>query len=95
VGGGTSKIAADACSAIEGGVTAGIRRLIRFTVMTPNVGDADIFLGDPNEHVAANDGLYEFASCHNIIRTTPSTRLIDPRPDASGRRPSVLLHAGH
>lgn len=32
--------------------------------MTPNVGDTDIALGDPNDHVAAGDGLYEFATCH-------------------------------
>ena len=74
------KLAADACSVIEGGVTPGIRRLIRFTVMTPNVGDADIFLGDPNEHVAANDGLYEFATCHNHFhfRHYALYQLIDP-----------------
>jgi len=52
------------CSVIEGEVTPGLRRLIRFTVMTPNVGDTNIVLGDPNDHVAANDGLYEFATCH-------------------------------
>ena len=54
-----------ACSVQEGQVTPGLRRLIRFTVMTPNVGDTDIALGDPNAHVAANDGLYEFATCHH------------------------------
>jgi hypothetical protein len=53
---------AEFCSVIEGGITPGVRRLLRFTVMTPNVGDADIFIGDPNTHVAANDGLYEFAT---------------------------------
>src|ERR671932_174907 len=41
------------CSVQEGEVTPGLRRLIRFTVMTPNVGDTDISLGDPNAHVAA------------------------------------------
>src|SRR5687768_7353574 len=59
------KLAAGFCSVVEGGVTPGLRRLVRFTVMTPNVGDADIALGDPNEHAEADDGLYEFASCHN------------------------------
>lgn len=54
-----------ACSVQEGEVTPGVRRLIRFTVMTPNVGDTDIALGDPNVHVAAHDGLYEFAACHH------------------------------
>jgi hypothetical protein len=53
------------CSVQEGGVTPGVHRLIRFTVMTPNIGDTDINLGDPNVHVAAGDGLYEFATCHN------------------------------
>jgi hypothetical protein len=52
------------CSAEEGNVTPGIRRIVRFTVMTPNIGSADIRIGDPNDHVAANDGLFEFASCH-------------------------------
>jgi hypothetical protein len=52
--------------------------------MTPNIGDADIFLGDPNEHVAANDGLYEFATCHNHyhFRHYAKYELIDP---ATGR----------
>lgn len=54
-----------ACSVIEGGITPGLRRLLRFTVMTPNTGTADLAIGDPNEHVAAGDGLYEFAGCHN------------------------------
>ena len=53
------------CSAEEGNITPGLRRLVRFTVMTPNVGSADIHIGDPNEHFAANDGLFEFASCHH------------------------------
>ena len=72
---------ADFCSVIEGGVTPGVRRIVRFTVMTPNIGDADIFLGDPNEHVAANDGLYEFATCHQHyhFRHYAEYKLIDPR----------------
>ncbi len=53
------------CSVIEGGVTPGKRRVLRFTVTTPNIGDADVFIGDPLEHVANNDGLFEFATCHN------------------------------
>jgi len=69
-----------ACSVIEGEVAAGLRRLIRFTVMTPNVGDTDIALGDPNAHVAANDGLYEFATCHQHyhFRHYAKYELIDP-----------------
>ena len=53
------------CSAEEGNVTPGVRRIVRFTVMTPNIGSADIRIGDPNVHVAAGDGLFEFASCHS------------------------------
>ncbi|HYS20530.1 MAG TPA: lysyl oxidase family protein [Gemmatimonadales bacterium] len=53
------------CSVIEGGVQAGDHRVLRFTVTTPNIGTANLALGDPNIHVANNDGLYEFAVCHN------------------------------
>ena len=60
------------CSAEEGGVTPGQHTLLRFTVTTPNIGDADVFIGDPNEHFDPNgdgdpedgDGLFEFATCH-------------------------------
>jgi hypothetical protein len=52
------------CSAEEGNVEPGLRRIVRFTVMTPNIGAADIRVGDPNEHITADDGLFEFASCH-------------------------------
>ncbi|MEO8435175.1 MAG: lysyl oxidase family protein [Pyrinomonadaceae bacterium] len=55
---------ANFCSVIEGGITPGEHRLLRFTVSTPNIGTADVNLGDPSAHFAANDGLYEFASCH-------------------------------
>lgn len=73
-------LSATACSVIEGEVTPGLRRLLRFTVMTPNIGDTDIALGDPNDHVAANDGLYEFASCHRHyhFRHYATYQLIDP-----------------
>src|SRR2546422_11498660 len=68
------------CSVQEGEVTPGLRRLIRFTVMTPNVGDTDIALGDPTAHVAANDGLYEFATCHQHyhFKHYAKYELIDP-----------------
>ena len=71
---------ANFCSVIEGGVTPGIRKIIRFTVTTPNIGDADIFIGDPNVHVAADDGLYEFSTCHNHYHFKNYTlyQLIDP-----------------
>lgn len=52
------------CSAEEGDITPGLRRILRFTVMTPNIGSADIHIGDPRAHYEANDGLFELATCH-------------------------------
>lgn len=62
------------CSVEEGGVTPGVRRVLRMTVMTPNIGTADNFVGNPLDHVGPmaadgsfpqSDGLFEFAPCHN------------------------------
>ena len=74
-------ISSAACSAIEGEVTPGLRTLVRFTVMTPNIGNQDIFVGDPNEHFAADDGLFEFASCHSHFhfRHYALYELVNPR----------------
>src|SRR5215813_4540602 len=58
------KLPASFCSVEEGGITPGEHLLLRFTVSTPNIGTADVTLGDPNVHFANNDGLYEFATCH-------------------------------
>lgn len=60
------KLAANFCSVIEGNVTPGVRRIIRFTVMTPNIGDADLYIGDPDQYFdeAGNSDLYEFHPCH-------------------------------
>ena len=71
----------NACSVQEAGITPGLRRLVRFTVMTPNIGNQDIFVGDPNDHVAAGDGLFEFASCHRHyhFRHYALYQLVDPR----------------
>jgi hypothetical protein len=55
---------ANFCSVIEDGITPGEHTLLRFTVSTPNIGTADVNLGDPSAHFAANDGLYEYATCH-------------------------------
>ena len=64
---------ANFCSVEEGNITPGERTLLRFSVTTPNVGDADVFVGNPVEHMDPNgdgsfddtDGLFQFASCHN------------------------------
>jgi hypothetical protein len=71
---------ADYCSVIEGEVTPGDHRLLRFTVTAQNVGDTDIYIGNPADHVAANDGLFEFASCHQHFhfRNYAKYELVDP-----------------
>ena len=64
---------ANFCSVQEGNVIPGTRKVIRFTVTTPNIGDADVFVGNPLDHMDPDgdpntddaDGLFEFASCHN------------------------------
>ena len=50
----------------------GVYRVLRFTVNTPNIGDADVFIGSPWAHMDPNgdgsfsdsDGLYEESTCH-------------------------------
>src|SRR6266849_4970861 len=72
---------ATTCSVQEGGITPGDHTIIRFTVETPNIGSADINVGDPNAHIAAGDGLFEFATCHNHyqFRHYALYQLIDPK----------------
>ena len=75
------KLDASFCSVVEGGVTPGLHRLVRFTVGTANIGDEDIHIGDPLAHYAANDGLFELATCHQHFhfRNYALYQLIDPR----------------
>ena len=74
------KLPATFCSVEEGGITPGEHTLLRFTVSTPNIGTADLALGDPNVHFENNDGLYEFATCHRHFhfRHYSLYELIDP-----------------
>jgi hypothetical protein len=79
---------AEFCSVVEGDVDPGTHTVIRFTVTTPNIGDADVFIGDPRTHIDPNgdgnfsdsDGLFEFASCHHHFhfRHYALYELIDP-----------------
>jgi len=73
------KLDANFCSVIEGEVEPGLRRLVRFTVTINNVGDADVFIGDPNDPRYNN--LFEFASCHNHyhFKNYAKYELVDPR----------------
>ena len=79
---------ANFCSVLEGGVTPGVRRLLRIAVSTPNIGDADVYIGSPLAHMDPNgdgsftdqDGLFELAECHDHFhfRNYATYRLIDP-----------------
>lgn len=70
---------ANFCSVIEGGITPGVRKLLRFTVMTGNIGTADLFVGDPND--PANADKFEFAECHHHhhFKEYATYSLVDPR----------------
>jgi Lysyl oxidase len=74
----TENLPAEFCSVQEGDITPGEHQLVRFTVATPNIGDADLVVGDPNQHVG--DGLFEFASCHEHyhFRHYALYELVDP-----------------
>ena len=80
-------LAGTLCSVEEGHITPGYHKIIRFTVTTPNIGDADIYVGDPNQHIAANDGLFEFAECHNHyhFRHYAKYELVDPNTGKTWR----------
>jgi hypothetical protein len=76
----TERLSASYCSVIEGDVDPGDRLLVRFTVGIANIGDADIFVGNPQDHIDAGDGLFEFASCHQHyhFRNYAKYELIEP-----------------
>ena len=48
------------CDVREGSTVAGTRTLLRFTFTTPNVGAADLVVGDPG----ANPDDFEWGACH-------------------------------
>ena len=66
-------LSATFCSVEEGNITPGTHRVLRFTVTTPNIGNADVYVGDPLAHMDPNgdgnfsdaDGMYEFSTCHD------------------------------
>jgi len=55
------------CTLEEGGVIDPTipHRVVRFTVNTPNIGDADVALGDPTLHAPPFDSLYVLSTCHH------------------------------
>ena len=76
----TESFTATQCDAIEGGISPGEHPILRFSVSTANIGDAAVVVGDPNAHVAANDGLFEYATCHHHFhfRHYAQYELVDP-----------------
>jgi hypothetical protein len=68
------------CSVQESDMSPGDHRVLRFTVSTPNVGTGGIHVGDPLAHLAANDGLFEYATCHAHLhfRNYATYELVDP-----------------
>lgn len=66
----------DDCAVYEGCVEAtGKRKLLRFDVATPNLGSADLFIGNP-----AGNPLFEFSPCHGHYHFSgyAEYNLIDP-----------------
>jgi len=64
----TETFSAESCDSREGGFPAGTYRLLRFSVTTPNIGDSDLYIGDPCQYWEENSdsaGLFEYAPCHD------------------------------
>jgi hypothetical protein len=72
---GEQDFTADSCEIMEGCIaSAGTRRLLGFSVKTPNLGTADLDFGDP-----ANNPAFVFSPCHGHyhLRGYASYRLLD------------------
>ncbi len=55
----TETFAADECSVVEGHITEGTHRLLRFSTESRNIGGADLVVGSP-----VGNPNFEFAECH-------------------------------
>ena len=63
----TSPFRTNDCAVAEGCVDGkGKRTLLRFDVATPNIGTADLVLGDPR----SNTNIFEFSPCHGHYHFT-------------------------
>ena len=56
----TVTVSASNCAVEEGSTQPGERRLMRFTFTTPNLGQGDLIVGNPDDQ----PDLFEFAECH-------------------------------
>ena len=57
------KFLPSSCSVVEGVTKQGKQVILRFNSSTPNVGDTDMFIGDP----AQCPTLFEFSDCHQHL----------------------------
>ena len=81
----------DSCEIMEGCVGGpGTRKLVRFSVQTPNLGTSDFALGDPT-----NNPLFTFSQCHNHfhLRGYARFRILDAggQTVVTGRKQAFCL----
>ncbi|MBI2430104.1 MAG: hypothetical protein HYV29_15155 [Ignavibacteriales bacterium] len=53
-------LSSSSCAVVEGCALPGRRKLLRFTVIVPNYGTADLFFGNPSD----NPQLFDYSPCH-------------------------------
>jgi len=93
----TEAFAPDDCDVIEGHVLSGTRRLLRFNTETRNIGDSDIFMGDPEDGPLDENGdpLFEYHPCHGHYHFNGFARYRllseDGQEAALGRKVSFCL----
>ncbi len=70
----TVTFASNSCDVAEGTITAGTKKLLRFSTQTRNIGSADLVLGNP-----ANNPRFEWGACHGHyhFRSFAEYRLLD------------------
>ena len=71
----TETFASNSCEIEEGTITAGTKRLMRFTTQSRNIGTADLVLGNP-----ASNPSFEWGGCHGHyhFRSFAQYRLLTP-----------------
>jgi hypothetical protein len=75
---------ADSCAVVEGCTQVGSRKLLRFDMSTPNIGNADLHLGDPS--LAKMEPCFVWSPCHAHYHFTAYAdfALIDPKYEGDG-----------
>jgi len=93
---------ADSCAVVEGCTQVGSRKLLRFDMSTPNIGKADLHLGDPS--LAKMEPCFVWSPCHAHYHFTAYAdfALIDPKYEgdsehvvARGAKSSSCLMDGY